>query len=672
MADIAYHELKRLRIRGEVFAVKGDHSRSGKLNLRHIEDNRDEAIDTAELFELHSTGELETNSVEDPLDFRRTRMDYASVLPSELKGTTAAQTAWHWAYVDAWFKSGNSGGPKPRLVKIVIEGVFRRLPMLGRPSVKSVQRWIRAAKNSGIPSMNAVIPRHAEKGSRDIMTGADFDIPFHNMLQQHYMRQPPCNGADFYSYLKSHIEDKFPHVKLPSKRTIYRRLAELDPRKKMVAQQDEIAAQAELDPKIYGPEATRPMEVLEVDHSPVDIIVVDWEHKIVLKRPWITTIIDRYSRMIVGFHIGYAPPSAHTVLLALRHAVFSKKYIKTKFKEINQDWPCGGRPQYIVCDNGKDLHSDSVSEALRFLHTTMIFCPKLKPWFKGSIESWFRTFQGQMKTLDGTTFPNYWKRGRYKSKKHAIFTLEQLEYWITKWIVDVYHCQPHAGLNMLPPLEVWRRAKVRQLPPPDTRQLDNALMITRRRVLSLNGIRTFSLDYSSKSPAFVSLVNRHKGDEVEFKYDMRDISKIWVRDPDIKAPGMNPYIEVPVLRMGDYASKLPKEVHDLIRQRVLKDARETNKYYENDLRKAKVWLYEFTVRLREEGNLTDRNLRALNAHMEAKVMADQSNDNSNTRPTEGNAVARPPAAPKAEIPVPAAGPITLDEIQAHKRSRAQG
>jgi hypothetical protein len=94
MADIAYHELKRLRIRGEVFAVKGDHSRSGKLNLRHIEDNRDEAIDTAELFELHSTGELETNGVEDPLDFRRTRMDYANVLPSELKGTTAAQTAW--------------------------------------------------------------------------------------------------------------------------------------------------------------------------------------------------------------------------------------------------------------------------------------------------------------------------------------------------------------------------------------------------------------------------------------------------------------------------------------------------------------------------------------------------------------------------------------------------
>jgi transposase InsO family protein len=40
-----------------------------------------------------------------------------------------------------------------------------------------------------------------------------------------------------------------------------------------------------------------------------------------MRRPWLTTVIDTYSRCIVGINLGFDAPSSQVVALALRHAM---------------------------------------------------------------------------------------------------------------------------------------------------------------------------------------------------------------------------------------------------------------------------------------------------------------------------------------------------------------
>ncbi len=59
------------------------------------------------------------------------------------------------------------------------------------------------------------------------------------------------------------------------------------------------------------------MDVLQIDHTPVDVIVVDKETRRSIGRPWLTLAIDVATRMVAGFHVSLWAPSALSVSLTL-------------------------------------------------------------------------------------------------------------------------------------------------------------------------------------------------------------------------------------------------------------------------------------------------------------------------------------------------------------------
>ena len=68
-----------------------------------------------------------------------------------------------------------------------------------------------------------------------------------------------------------------------------------------------------------------PLEVVQIDHTPIDVLVVDeWERQ-PLGRPWLTLAIDVASRFVTGFQISLDRPSSLTVALALTQAVLPKE-----------------------------------------------------------------------------------------------------------------------------------------------------------------------------------------------------------------------------------------------------------------------------------------------------------------------------------------------------------
>jgi putative transposase len=59
----------------------------------------------------------------------------------------------------------------------------------------------------------------------------------------------------------------------------------------------------------------------------MDVIVVDEEHRQPIQRPFLTVVIDIFSRMVLGFAIYLEKPSAFTAGLAISHAVSPKEQL---------------------------------------------------------------------------------------------------------------------------------------------------------------------------------------------------------------------------------------------------------------------------------------------------------------------------------------------------------
>jgi putative transposase len=133
---------------------------------------------------------------------------------------------------------------------------------------------------------------------------------------------------------KNKIKNK-PHAD-----TIRQRVAALPDRLKLEKRKNRKAAAERYEPiKGHFPGADYPLAVAQIDHTPIDVIVVDEEHRQPIQRPFLTVVIDVFSRMVLGFAIYLEKPSAFTAGLAISHAVLPKEQW---FAEVGvqAEWPC--------------------------------------------------------------------------------------------------------------------------------------------------------------------------------------------------------------------------------------------------------------------------------------------------------------------------------------------
>ena len=63
-------------------------------------------------------------------------------------------------------------------------------------------------------------------------------------------------------------------------------------------------------------------QVWQCDHTRADVLLVD-RHGELMGRPWLTTVIDSYSRCIMGINLGFDAPSSQVVALSLTSCDFT-------------------------------------------------------------------------------------------------------------------------------------------------------------------------------------------------------------------------------------------------------------------------------------------------------------------------------------------------------------
>ena len=153
------------------------------------------------------------------------------------------------------------------------------------------------------------------------------------------------------------------------------------------------------------------MAVAQIDHTPMDVIVVDEEHRQPIQRPSLTVVIDVYSRMVLGFSIYLEKPSAFTVGMAIAHAILPKENWLAGVG-VQAEWPCWGKMRTIHCDNAKEFRGTVIGRACQDHDITIEHRPPREPRYGGHIERGFGTWLARARRLKGTTFSNGRTEGR--------------------------------------------------------------------------------------------------------------------------------------------------------------------------------------------------------------------------------------------------------------------
>jgi len=354
-------------------------------------------------------------------------------------------------------------------------------------------------------------------------------------------------------------------IKRPARSTIYRWLENLQQDLVDASREGAEAARIKYRAALGNVKVGSVLERIEIDHTPLDLIVVDSLTNLPLGRPWLTMAIDRHSRMVVGFYVSFNAPSSHGVLQCLRRAILPKDEWLARFPDIKGTWPAHGIPELIAVDNGMDLHSDALESACLEMGIQILFCGSKTPQHKGSIERFFRTMNmGLIHRLPGTVFSNVDQRGDYPAEDKAVIDMQALVHLLTKWVVEIYNVSVHRGLDGRP-LDSWLESADRRIIelPVFPQQLEVISGIPAKRTLFHYGIELDGMQYNSD---FLQSIRRRSGENlpVMIKFYEDTVAHIHVFDPFNKE-----YIKV-LAKLAEYAENLPRDIHRLVREHARK------------------------------------------------------------------------------------------------------
>lgn len=323
------------------------------------------------------------------------------------------------------------------------------------------------------------------------------------------------------------------HVRSPSAGTVRRRIAALS------LEERRRRGDVKVPEAVLGSTVTAkaPLDMVQIDHTPVDLILVDPIERRPIGRPWVTVAIDLFSRCIAGFHVTLEAPSSTSVGLCLAHVASEKKPWLESIG-IDADWPILGRPRCIGVDNAAEFHSEALERGCAQHDITIDWRPLGRPQVGGVVERVIGTLMELVHGLPGTTFSNVMQRGRYDSDKAACLTLAELERWLAVAITKLYHLRPHAGLNGEAPLRRYQegvRALAAEGRAPPTPRNPRAFLIdflpVVRRTVRRDGVVIDHIHYFS-DPLKPWIERDGPPRRVLIRRDPRDLSRIYIHDTD--------------------------------------------------------------------------------------------------------------------------------------------
>jgi putative transposase len=435
----------------------------------------------------------------------------------------------------------------------------------------TLYKWLKLYQHAGHVSALVPTKRGRKVGSR--LLADEQEKIIESAIEDLYLNKQRHKPQDIIEEVQRRA--RLAKTTAPHPNTVRSRIADLRPADALRRRGYKEQARNRYAP-ILGefPNATHPLAVVQIDHTEVDIILVDEANRKPIGRPWISVAIDVYSRMIAGIYLSFEKPSSAAVGMCISHAVCPKREYLAELG-VSGDWPVWGVMNVIHVDNAKEFRGVVLERACEEYSIDLQWRPVLLPHYGGNIERWMGTMANEIRKLPGATFSNPVQRKGYDSEAKSALTLREFEQHLVDFIVNVYHQRRHSQINM-PPRAKWEHGVLGDaetkgtglMPiPEDPLRIQLDFMPYFERSVQQYGIQIDGICYYEKAlDPYINcadLDNPKAKRKFLVRRDPRDIGKVYFFDP-----ADNRYVPLPYRDIGHPAMSLweLKEV-----QRTLKE-----------------------------------------------------------------------------------------------------
>jgi putative transposase len=365
-------------------------------------------------------------------------------------------------------------------------------------TLRTLQRWVTRYRAEGLVGLAR--QRRSDQGQRRL------DPAVQRLIEGLALQKAKPSAAAIHRQVAALAAQHGWDV--PSYSRVYDIVHSLDPGLVLLAQEGSKAYQNSYD-LVYRREATRPNEIWQADHTPLDLWLLNEAGQ--PARPWLTVIEDDYSRCIAGYFLTFSHPNALNTALALRQAIWRK---------ADPRWRICGIPEIFYTDHGSDFTSQHMEQVCADLKSRLIFSTVGMPRGRGKIERFFQTVD----QLLLCRLPGYVPGGgsAQGAATPPALTLADLDAIFLEFLLSEYQVRPQRDLTSTPQAR-WEAVGFLPHMPESLEQLDLLLLtVAKARRVRRDGIHFHNLRYLD--PVLAAYV----GEDVVIRYDPRDMAEIRV------------------------------------------------------------------------------------------------------------------------------------------------
>lgn len=292
-----------------------------------------------------------------------------------------------------------------------------------------------------------------------------------------------------------------------------------------------------------------PCHRYEIDSTIADVYLV---HRInrnwLIGRPVLYVVVDGYSRMIVGVHVGLEGPSWNGARHALYNAYTPKKDFCSRYGiDIDEsEWPCFHLPVELTADRA-ELLSEAGETMSNTLGTVLNIPPPYRPDWKGIVESRFRLINEKLdiKFIPGGVDARRLERGDRDYELDAVLDLDEFTRMVIAGVL-VHNSNlrlPHLQTPEMiaedldpTPINIWNWAMSHNMV--NTKvvsqaELKIALLPSQECRITRGGIQFQGVLYTcelAKRESWMAESHNFRSRYVRVWYDPNSIENCWVKD----------------------------------------------------------------------------------------------------------------------------------------------
>lgn len=542
----------------------------------------------------------------------------ATIDIGSLKESVRAGIERRLEYVDALQKGHVSRGQRKR-IEVIVKQVAARLKDPKPPSASTVMDWTRKFQTSGhsahsLLNGNAMRIRRRRKSDR-------MNRLVTEMLQSVYLTRAKHTLQHTLDRINEEAKKLIEKKELTAREAVFslstlsRRVREIDYFRRIAAREGVARARILCRTVMGGAGASYPLERVEVDHTPLNWVVVCDRTGLPLGRPLLTCMIDAFSGYVCGFYLSFYGAGLSSVSGVVRNALMPKNDF-TSGVALKNRWIAHGLPDQLILDNGMEFHSKVFKLMAWELSTQLMYCRVRTPWLKPHVERFFASLD-YLTLTRGRVHKRVTNVVNLDPREDAAIKFSDLVKGLIMFVADVHPFEINErklarpfelyseGLDMCPPVAY----------PGDMHSLRLSSALSKKLTVSQGGVELHGLPYGG---AELFPIGKRYGNTFKtlIKWDPDDMAQIYVQDPEHKS-----WITSPC-RWEEYSEGLSWNQHLIIRK-FAREKLKSNGAYEY-LQRARLELHEHWLNATSHKTSADSALAARYSGVtSARVMSPQ-------------------------------------------------